>query len=143
MYVAITNICGNHIQVVGMYKEKIFPGSVNISLYKVVTIITGSYHITPYKQLCLTSEVKLQVKSNVDWYKYIFGWSLGVYIQWIECLKIIYLVHFSDYCILSEVVYILLIRFDGFPEISWKFESIVLFDGIYLSMVIKNLVHHK
>ena len=47
----------------------------------------------------------------------------------------------SYYCVLIECITIFLIKLDGFLENSWRFDSILVFDGVYLSLDRKDLGH--
>ena len=63
------------------------------------------------------------------------GWIFCTSSQSLELMKILDLGHLYAYHILTEGVTIFEIKIDGFLGISFHLESILVFDGVYLSMV--------
>ena len=67
--------------------------------------------------------------------------TFGTSLQWIYCFKILGLVHFLAYRILSEVFDIILIKIDSSIEKICHLDSILLFYGVYLILEIKYIGH--
>ena len=68
-------------------------------------------------------------------YKVIIVCILGASFQHFGCLKILDMVHFYAYHILTEGVTLLLIKIYGYLEITWNIYSIIVFGGMYLSLL--------
>ena len=74
--------------------------------------------MTPSKNLVITTEAKLDVKTYVNWCKVMIVWILVASLQWFVHLRIIDLGNLSTYHILPKFVAIILIKIVGFVEIN-------------------------
>ena len=68
------------------------------------------------------------------------GWVCVIYLQWIDYPEIFVLGHFPAYHVLPYGVAVLLVKLDGSFENSWNLDIILVFDGMSLSMIRKDIV---
>ena len=68
------------------------------------------------------------------------GWVCVIYLQWIDYPEIFVLGHFPAYHVLPYGVSVSLVKLDGSFENSWNLDIILVFYGMSLSLIRKDIV---